>query len=41
MRLAAAVKAYVGVSIVVNIVAAGTIERSVGKAKRVVDLRSI
>ena len=41
VRLAAAVKAYVGVSIVVNIVAAGTIERSVGKAKRVVDLRSI
>jgi phenylacetate-CoA ligase len=38
-RLAAAVKNYIGVSIDVKVVAVGAVERSAGKAKRVVDLR--
>ena len=38
-RLAHAVKTYIGVSIDVQIVAVGAVERSAGKAKRVVDLR--
>ena len=33
------IKSYIGVSTDVKIVAAGTIERSIGKAKRVIDLR--
>jgi phenylacetate-CoA ligase len=38
-RLAYAVKTYIGVSIDVQVVAVGAVERSAGKAKRVVDLR--
>jgi phenylacetate-CoA ligase len=38
-RLAYAVKTYIGVSIDVQVVAVGVVERSAGKAKRVVDLR--
>jgi phenylacetate-CoA ligase len=38
-RLASAVKTYIGVSIDVQVVAVGAVERSAGKAKRVVDLR--
>ncbi len=38
-RLALAVKTYIGVSIDVQVVAVGAVERSAGKAKRVVDLR--
>ncbi len=38
-RLTAAVKNYIGVSIDVKVVAVGAVERSAGKAKRVVDLR--
>jgi phenylacetate-CoA ligase len=33
------IKSYIGISTKVNVVAPGTIERSLGKAKRVVDLR--
>jgi phenylacetate-CoA ligase len=33
------IKAYVGVTTRVRVVAPGTIERSQGKAKRVIDLR--
>ncbi len=33
------IKAYIGISTRVDVVAVGTIERSVGKAKRIVDLR--
>jgi phenylacetate-CoA ligase len=40
-ELARAVKAYVGVTATVNVHACGTIERSSGKAKRVVDRRRI
>jgi phenylacetate-CoA ligase len=40
-ELAQAVKAYVGVTVTVNVHACGTIERSSGKAKRVVDRRRI
>jgi phenylacetate-CoA ligase len=39
-RLVNAVKTYIGVSIDVKIVAVGAVERSAGKAKRVVDLRA-
>ncbi len=38
-KLAHSIKSYVGVSAEVRIVGAGTIERSVGKAKRVIDNR--
>ena len=38
-RLSHAVKAYVGVSVRVRIAEVGEIERSVGKAKRIIDLR--
>jgi phenylacetate-CoA ligase len=38
-RLAYAVKTYIGVSIDVQVVPVGAVERSAGKAKRVVDLR--
>jgi phenylacetate-CoA ligase len=38
-RLAHAVKTYIGVSIDVKVLPAGSVERSAGKAKRVVDLR--
>ena len=37
--LAAAVKERVGVSVVVDVVEPGAIERSQGKARRIVDLR--
>lgn len=40
-RLSHAVKAFVGVSIAVHIVAVGAVERSAGKAKRVMDLRAV
>ena len=33
------IKSYIGISTAVNVVAPGTIERSLGKAKRVVDKR--
>ncbi|MEW5726509.1 MAG: phenylacetate--CoA ligase PaaK [Pseudomonadota bacterium] len=33
------IKSYIGISTKVNVVAPGTIERSLGKAKRVIDLR--
>jgi phenylacetate-coenzyme A ligase PaaK-like adenylate-forming protein len=35
------VKAYVGISVRVNVGAQGFIERSIGKAKRVIDKRSM
>ena len=38
-RLAHAVKAYVGVTVRIRMTEAGEIERSVGKARRVIDLR--
>jgi phenylacetate-CoA ligase len=38
-RLAHAVKSYVGVTVQVRVVEAGELERSAGKAKRIVDLR--
>jgi phenylacetate-CoA ligase len=38
-KLQHAIKSYVGVSAEVRIVAAGTVERSIGKAKRVIDKR--
>ena len=38
-RLAHAVKAYVGVSVRVRIAGVGEIERSIGKAKRIIDMR--
>jgi phenylacetate-CoA ligase len=38
-RLQHSIKSYVGVSTEVKIVAAGAIERSIGKAKRVIDQR--
>jgi phenylacetate-CoA ligase len=38
-RLAHAVKAYVGVTVQVRVVEAGALERSAGKAKRIVDMR--
>jgi phenylacetate-CoA ligase len=38
-RLKQSIKAYVGVSVDVKVVAAGSIERSIGKAKRVIDKR--
>ena len=38
-RLAHAVKAYVGVSVRVRLAEVGEIERSVGKAKRIIDMR--
>ncbi len=38
-RLAHAVKAYVGVSVRVRVAEVGEIERSVGKAKRIIDMR--
>ena len=34
------IKSYIGVSADVKIVGAGTIERSIGKAKRVIDMRA-
>ena len=37
--LAHEIKAYIGISTVVKVVAVGTIERSMGKAKRIIDLR--
>jgi phenylacetate-CoA ligase len=37
--LAAAIKSYIGVTAIIQVQAAGTIERSLGKAKRVIDLR--
>jgi phenylacetate-CoA ligase len=40
-ELAQAVKAYVGVTATVNVRACGTIERSSGKAKRVIDRRRV
>ena len=39
VRLAHAVKAYVGVTVRVRIVDVGEVERSVGKAKRIIDMR--
>jgi phenylacetate-CoA ligase len=38
-RLAHAVKAYVGVTVRVRIAEAGEVERSVGKARRIIDMR--
>ena len=38
-RLAHAVKSYIGVTVQVRLVEAGELERSAGKAKRIVDLR--
>ena len=38
-RLAHAVKAYVGVSVRVRVAEVGEVERSVGKAKRIIDMR--
>jgi phenylacetate-CoA ligase len=38
-RLAHAVKSYIGVTVQVRVVEAGELERSAGKAKRIVDLR--
>ncbi len=38
-RLAHAVKAYIGVNVRVRVAEAGEVERSVGKAKRIIDLR--
>lgn len=38
-ELAKSVKAYVGISLRVNVAASGSIERSAGKAKRVIDRR--
>ena len=37
--LARAIKSYAGVTARVRVVAVGTVERSMGKAKRIVDLR--
>ena len=37
--LAHEIKAYVGVSAAVKVVPVGTVERSMGKAKRIIDLR--
>ena len=37
--LAHEIKAYIGVSAAVKVVAVGTVERSMGKAKRIIDLR--
>ena len=37
--LAHEIKAYIGVSAAVKVVALGTVERSMGKAKRIIDLR--
>jgi phenylacetate-CoA ligase len=34
-----AIKAYIGVSVEAKVVASGTVERSMGKAKRIIDLR--
>ena len=38
-NLSEAIKAYVGVSATIKVEAAGSIERSMGKAKRVIDKR--
>ena len=38
-RLAHSVKALIGITVEVGVAAAGTIARSMGKAKRVIDLR--
>ena len=38
--LAHAIKSYIGINATVKIEATGVIERSVGKARRVIDLRS-
>ena len=38
-RLAHAVKSYIGVSVRVRVAEVGEIERSVGKAKRIIDMR--
>jgi phenylacetate-CoA ligase len=38
-RLARAVKSYIGVTVQVRVVEAGVIERSAGKAKRIIDMR--
>jgi phenylacetate-CoA ligase len=38
-RVAHAIKSYVGVTVQVRVVEAGQVERSVGKAKRIIDMR--
>ena len=40
-RLAHAVKAYIGVSVRTRVVEPGAVERSVGKARRIVDMRPL
>jgi phenylacetate-CoA ligase len=40
-ELSQQVKAYVGVSVTVNVGRPGSIERSLGKARRVIDKRNL
>jgi phenylacetate-CoA ligase len=40
-ELTASIKAYVGISVHVQVGGPGSIERSIGKAKRVIDRRSL